>query len=215
MPHIPHLFVPPIWTEADLPLTPGQIGHLRKVLRRDDRSEVTYTDGAGVLGRGKLVGDRIARESEKTQTRGAHPARLAVAPPRSRDRVRMIVEKLSELGVAELIWLRTAYTQGRPPECSKARSWAVAALEQSRGAWLMDLSGPKALSELGGTVVVADPDAEVSMGEGVVPDVLAIGPEGGWNPEELPDSAVKVRLSDRILRTETAAIIGAARLLAD
>src|SRR5690606_41001555 len=62
------------------------------------------------------------------------------------------------LGVARLLWVRTRFTEGRPPPAAKSKAWAEAALEQSRGAWLMDI-GQCALSDLDPIgLVVADPD---------------------------------------------------------
>jgi 16S rRNA U1498 N3-methylase RsmE len=121
-----------------------------------------------------------------------------------------MVEKLSELGVAELIFLETRYGRGRPPREVKVRSWAVSGLEQSRGAWLMrtsgglvtfsSISGPFAVCDRGGT-------REVPRARTVV-----IGPEGGWAADELPDGADRFDLGDTVLRVETAAIVAAARM---
>ena len=45
------------------------------------------------------------------------------------------------------------------------------------------------------------------------PTVL-IGPEGGWAPEELPSGLPVVGLGPHVLRTETAAIVAGALLVA-
>ena len=68
-------------------------------------------------------------------------------------------------------------------------------------------------------VVVADQlgvrfDPEIvhrQLGEHTV----AIGPEGGWAPDEIGASMTRVSLGDGVLRTETAAIAVAAILAAD
>ena len=43
---------------------------------------------------------------------------------------------------------------------------------------------------------------------------LLIGPEGGWAPEELPSGLPVVGLGPHVLRTETAAIVAGALLVA-
>jgi 16S rRNA (uracil1498-N3)-methyltransferase len=135
---------------------------------------------------------------------------VVVAPPDNRDRARFLVEKLSELGVAELMFLETRYGQGRSLGEVKVRSWAASGLEQSRGAWLTRTAGglvtfssisrPFAVCDRGGT-------REVPRARTVV-----IGPEGGWAPDEVPDHAERFDLGDTVLRVETAAIVAAARM---
>lgn len=133
---------------------------------------------------------------------------MAVAVPKAKDRQRLIVEKLGELGVARLVWLSTRHGQVTAPAPARCRMWAIAALEQSRSAFLMDVT----TGSLAGF-----PDATLAdstggpMGSDI--EVLAIGPEGGWHPDELIGRKT-VALSDQTLRTETAAIIGGALLRA-
>jgi 16S rRNA U1498 N3-methylase RsmE len=122
-----------------------------------------------------------------------------------------MVEKLSELGVAELRFLKTRYGQGRPPREDRLRSWAVSGLEQSRGAWLMRASPVEIVwSDLPSVYAVCEPG-----GSAKVPHArtVVIGPEGGWAPEEIPESAIRLHLGDTVLRVETAAIVAAARMI--
>ena len=64
-----------------------------------------------------------------------------------------------------------------------------------------DLSGGYAVCEQGGS-------AEVPHARTVV-----IGPEGGWAPGEIPESAIRLHLGDTVLRVETAAIVAASRMI--
>ena len=102
--HIPHLYVPG-------PYAPGRIGvveatriHLEKVLRNSDPIEVSYTDGAGFVGKGVYSGGWIQRGRESVHER-ANPVTIGVAPPKNKSRARFVVEKLAEIGVARLLWL--------------------------------------------------------------------------------------------------------------
>lgn len=209
MAHVPHLYLPGPWDGATLPLTDGQRHHLQRVLRLAHGSPLTYTDGQGRVGAGFLVEDGVTRDDESDTER---PSRVtvAVSPPRSRHRVRFLVEKLAELGIARLVWVRTRYTEGRPPPPDKAQAWIREALEQSRGAWEMEI-GETALEDLDRTrLVVADPAGEAAFPAGS--STLLIGPEGGLDPGELPGDVPRVSLGPTVLRVETAAIAGAALL---
>ena len=125
-----------------------------------------------------------------------------------------MVEKLAELEVTRLDFLETRFGVSRRPDQSKVTSWAISALEQSQGGWLMQISP--------GWVVIGDLDPEnlwfadrggVGL-QGSQPArvTLAIGPEGGWDEGELPSGATRFGLGRTVLRVETAAIVAAGML---
>ncbi len=64
---------------------------------------------------------------------------VAVAPPHDKDRLRFMVEKLAELEVSRITFLKTRFGAGRLPDLSKATAWAIGALEQSQGGWLPEI----------------------------------------------------------------------------
>jgi 16S rRNA (uracil1498-N3)-methyltransferase len=210
MRHVPHVFVPQPWQGQAVDLDDATLHHLRSVLRLLDGAAVSYTDGEGKRGQGVLEAGRLIRGTEVRVSPPRPCLTLAVAPPRSVDRARFLVEKLAELGVDRLVWLRTSHTIGRPPKPVKARAWAREALEQSRGAWLMDIDETqRSIGELKGTVLTADPEGEPAFpidGD----TTLLVGPEGGLTPDET--RGVAISLGSRILRVETAAIAGAVLL---
>lgn len=209
MAHTPHLYLPGPWDGTTLQLSDGQRHHLDRVLRLTEGSPLSYTDGEGRVGVGQLAGGGVTRGHESEVER---PSRVTVvvAPPRSRDRVRFLVEKLTELGVARLLWVRTRHTEGRPPAAGKAQAWVKGALEQSRGAWEMAV-GETTLEDLDSTrLVVADLAGEAAFPAGR--STLLIGPEGGFDPGELPGDVPRVSLGPTVLRVETAAVAGAALL---
>lgn len=211
MKHVPHLVVGAPWDGPTLNLSVVQSRHLSKVLRMSHGDKVTYTDGLGTVGHGVLGQNLIERGDEKQVER---PTRLsvAVAPPANKDRQRFLVEKLAEQGVERLLWLATRHGKNRVSSGSKIFSWVLAATEQSRGAWLMEV-GPDlvTLDDLEPGWVVCQPGGERSN-----PDakVLVIGPEGGFADDELPEDAIRWELGPTILRVETAAIVAVAKLSA-
>ncbi len=215
MGHRPHLLLPPPWTTPSLPLQPDHEHHLLRVLRLADGSEVTYTDGAGVFGSGHLVAGLVKRGDETLCPPPSVELTMAVAPPRDRDRVRFLVEKLAELEVQKLLWLRTRFGQGAPPLAGKSRAWAVGALEQSRGTRTLQVGeGWVDLAELigpawPGPLLLADQGGEEIPHPVPSPVTIAVGPEGGFAADEIPPQVRRFTLGRTVLRVETAAIVAA------
>lgn len=212
MRHTPHVLVPAPWDGDECPVPPATRRHLGTVLRLASGAAVTYTDGKGTVGDGVWGGSAIVRGDERTATAVVPVATIAVAPPRSRDRQRFVVEKLQELAVQRLVWLTTAHGQVRPPAADKATAWATSALEQSRGAHLMEIDVADLATIDADAVALADitgdPVRSVLGGGGSV--AVAIGPEGGWSDDECARFATRVALGPTVLRTETAAVVAAA-----
>lgn len=210
MAHVPHLLLEAPWDSQLIEVSEAQAAHLERVLRLREGDPVTYTDGLGTLGDGRYQPGLVVRGGESTLERPTDLV-VVVAPPSSRDRARFMIEKLSELGVAEVRFLETRHGQGGPPRVDRLRAWAVAGLEQSTGVWLMrtstelvtlsGLDGPVAVCEQGGSK--EPPHART----------VVIGPEGGWAPGEVPEEAILFDLGVTILRVETAAVVAAARMI--
>ena len=213
--HRPHLLVPGCGgPQNPVSVSPATVHHLEQVLRIEN-SAVSYTDGAGLFGTGTYSNGMIARGEEASVARPTELT-VAVAPPRTNNRVRFLVEKLGELGVRRLLWLRTAYTEGRRPRPEKSARWAASALEQARGAWLMEIRDEPvpvaAVDEYGSPVFAVAGGSDPAQIVGSSDLVVCIGPEGGFAPGEVPDSAQRVNLGPTILRIETAAITAVALL---
>lgn len=211
MRHVPHLVVGAPWEGDELTLSLVQWRHLTKVLRMRRGDTVTYTDGLGRLGEGTL-GSQLIERGEERETSRPSGLTLAVAPPANKDRQRFLVEKLAELGVSRLRWLETRHGKNRVTPAPKVFSWVLSAVEQSRGAWLMETDpGLSTWEDLEGPVVVCQPG-----GDGTPPSevgTVVIGPEGGFAEEEVPIGYARWDLGPTILRTETAAVVAAVRLM--
>jgi 16S rRNA (uracil1498-N3)-methyltransferase len=137
--------------------------------------------------------------------------KVAAAVPKG-GRLDWMVEKLAELGVAELIPIRFARSVAELGESKRKRleKLALAAAKQS-GAPVMQIGTERRAGELPGDAILAHPgsDAPLPAGAGLV----VIGPEGGLTPEEESRFARRFTLGPTILRIETAAVVAAARLL--
>ena len=219
MGHRQHLYLPPPWTESTIELSNNQRHHLLSVVRVRDSEEVTYTDGAGTVGVGHLRGGSVIRSIEESRPPRSPHLTLAVASLRDKDRARFLVEKAAELEVARIVWLTTRFGRAHPPPLGKATAWAVAGLEQSQGAHLLGIEPvPISPDELesqpwSGETWMAVGDGQPLPGQAPEVITVAIGPEGGWAPEELNLGLPRIALGRTTLRVETAALAVATLLL--
>jgi 16S rRNA (uracil1498-N3)-methyltransferase len=136
------------------------------------------------------------------------------------DRSDWAVAKLTELGVDRIMPMICERSVVRPEGPRRAERLARIAREaamQSRRLFLPVVEAPRRVGDivaelaLGGGTALAEPGGgRLSL---VTPFVL-VGPEGGWSPAELALRLPLVGLGDTILRTETAALAAAARLVA-
>jgi 16S rRNA (uracil1498-N3)-methyltransferase len=154
---------------------------------------------------------------------------MAVPLPKG-DRAQFLVEKLTELGVARLVPLRTARSVVHPGETKqeKLRRWVIEASKQCGRNVLMEvtpLADWKSYSvgvDLPPVRWLAHPVTEASTPALPQPVsqsrlAVAIGPEGGFTDEEIDATLSSgwqtVSLGPRILRVETAAIALAASVV--
>ena len=207
MRHRPHLYLPGSWEGDAIPLDRDQLHHLRSVLRYETGEPLTYTNGVGRSGVGVFAESSVERGDEAEVPEHAPRIEVAVATPKAKDRQRFIVEKLQELGASALTWVRTERGQVAAPSVDRSHSWAVSALEQSRGAWLMGIDH--------GTLDDVEDAVAAHAGGTITFDELrmrprlrfVIGPEGGLTDREWARFPERVDLGPTVLRTETAALV--------
>lgn len=151
---------------------------------------------------------------------------LAVALPKG-DRQKVMVEKLVELGVAELIPLETerGVAEASTSVLERLRRQVIEASKQCGRNRLMNVPAAVGLAELSKITahkpnrMVAHPTGEpLGSISHAAPLVVAIGPEGGFTDLEVAGLESvgwrSVSLGPRILRIETAAIAVAAVVVA-
>jgi 16S rRNA (uracil1498-N3)-methyltransferase len=209
------------------PLSEDESHYLERVCRARVGDHVSATDGRGnvaelaivTLGRGAMV--EVLRRERVARPRVAS---IWVGSPEG-DRGDWLVEKLAELGVAVFQPVDTERA-GWPVTGNRLERWrrlAVAAMRQSRRAYLLEVREPVSMAAAieglvpGSSRFVADatgePAARIAGGEQPV-TVAMVGPSPGLSEGEqraLADSGFRsMCLSDSRLRTETAALAWAA-----
>jgi 16S rRNA (uracil1498-N3)-methyltransferase len=143
---------------------------------------------------------------------------VAFAPAKG-DRTEWMVQKLTELGVDRLVALQARRSVVRWEGARVARSLerlhrvAREAAAQSRGVWLPAIEGVSTLGALqeGSAVALAHPGGSAPS---LACPTIAVGPEGGWTPEEVATCQETVDLGPTVLRTETAAVAAGVLLCA-
>ncbi len=201
-------------------LSPEEAHHLVQVLRLGEGAQVSLFDGKGGASRARVL--RIAGREVELEILGSEPSResplsltIAVGPPKG-DRMSLLVQKLTELGVARVIPLETE----RGSSGASLERWRRIALEsckQSGRSRAPEIVPPRVFEEVldqEGFLTAAHPGAApLSPPPASTPVVALIGPEGGWSERELALAASRgvtlFGLGPRTLRTETAAIAAA------
>ncbi len=215
-------------------LQPEEARHLARVSRYALGDCVELFDGKGFatlariveLGRDRV--DLVAEGAPLPDVSGPCWLTLAIAIPKG-ERFDWLVEKTTELGVSQLIPLITerAVVDPRNSKLERLKRTIIESSKQSRRNRLMELGPTMTWSELVRRAndqlrLIALPEGLPwgrwpSLGE-ARRTLLAIGPEGGFSPAEVEMARAvgwhPVRLSAQILRIETAAIAGAAMVLA-
>ena len=183
--------------------------HLRRVLRVRHGEEVSVTDGRGGWRICAWTSSGLEPLTEVVVEPPPDPVTVVVAVPKQ-DRPEWIVAKLAELGVDEVRFVLAERSvvrwDGGRAERNLERFAAVArsALEQSRRVWACRVSAPVPAWQVLGGLPMAEPGGRAVTGDD---RVIAIGPEGGWTPEELALGSEHVDLGPTVLRVETAALL--------
>jgi 16S rRNA (uracil1498-N3)-methyltransferase len=133
--------------------------------------------------------------------------------PAKGDRPDWVVQKLTELGVDRIVPLRSHRSVVRwegdraDRAVERLRRIAREASAQCRRAWLPEVTGVTTVeamaSQPGGRPTLAHPGGERPS---LSHPVIAIGPEGGWDEDELAGARGTVGLGPTVLRAETAAV---------
>jgi len=208
---MPRFFVEKITHPAVL--SPEESRHALRALRLGAGDRVTVFDPHETW-TGEIestAGSVTVRLLEKVETPKLPRVVVACAVPKGA-RLDWMIEKLAELGVAEFVPVRFARSVTEPGEGKRRRleKIAVAAAKQS-GAPVMRIAPEMRVDQVPADAVLAAPGSRepAPAGGGWV----VIGPEGGLTPEEEARFSRRCSLGPTILRTETAAVVAAARLL--
>jgi 16S rRNA (uracil1498-N3)-methyltransferase len=228
-------FVPPDQIQADTVFFADDQAHqIHSVLRLRKGDTVIVFDGVEAVDHVVALTGRSEGQITGTQAQPPEPTTRLVAYPSllQRDKFELVLQKLTEVGVAAVVPVLTARGLVRrlPDEHRQTRWGAIVreAAEQSGRGRVPGLAPAMRFGEaigratVEGTVVIAFEGERAhrlcQALEAAHPTVsLFVGPEGGFDPEEVACArqagAQIVTLGPRVLRAETASVVLAALAL--
>ncbi len=212
-----------------LKLDTSEARHLSGPRRHRAGDQVALFDGQGTVGvaevekikgRGTEVTLRVKKLDQEPKP--VRPLVLAAALP-SRERVGVMLDMATQIGMSDFIPL-VSERSGKPDRKLPTERWLrifIEACKQSRRAWVPRLHNPHSLDEVVNwarsqqlKMVLAHPGgdaAEVHRGQGERPEVVIVGPEGGFTDSEVERAGLQgvqtIDLGSSILRVETAAVV--------
>ncbi len=209
--HIPTVFVSDnLDTFNELKLSDEKLHHLKNVLRMKDMDEIKISNGKGKLHYGNLDGNIVTlKSSEKFERK--NEIDIFVSFIQDKDRLRFIIEKLTELSVNSISFGPTDHSQKIKVDFDKLNKWSISAVEQSGNAFKPDIFITNNLD-----FQKFNHGLDIT-GENIIENNsiknIAIGPEGGWSDNEKDSFKYLSNIGDFTLRTETASILGVSLLM--
>jgi len=208
--------------------------HLVRVLRASEGDRFFAFDGSGAFWKSEIVSihraEVVARVLETSiDDLPVHRIAVAIATVKAA-RMDWAVEKAAELGAARFVPLETRYSVVEPGQ-GKLKRWrtiALSAAKQTRQSRIMEVADSIPLTKFF-SQISDDPTCPLLLLLDEKEDktalldvwtakhrtasvILFIGPEGGWSDEERTAfhklGAVSVSIGRRIMRTETAVVVG-------
>lgn len=230
------LFYHPSTLTDEFTLSEDESRHCVSSLRHKEQDNIFITNGEGTI-----LNAVIAKANPKAclvrvveiETLPRHKTlrRLVVAPPKTGEKLDLIVEKAVEIGIDEIIFIDTRYAERDKINLDRLQKIAISAIKQSKQAYLPTLKGMvkwKSLmeDEISGAryiaAIVDHHDASIISKHlahelGIMQSdthysqiTILIGPEGDFSEDEVKTAIQKgfvpVSLGKNILRTETAAL---------
>jgi len=203
--------------------------HVARVMRAKPGDDLEVFDGTGCWWPATITGvgrDEIGLEVGEavSEPAGDGPQlTLAVALPKG-DRQKWLIEKLTELGVARLVPLKTTRGVAEPTAAAieRLRRGVIEACKQCGRCRLLEITAADSLESIArlapaGRRLLADPAGLPLAAAGRLTGsnlLAAIGPEGGFTVEEIAAAEAagfhRISLGPHILRIETAAVAMAA-----
>jgi 16S rRNA (uracil1498-N3)-methyltransferase len=197
--------------------------HIRRVLRRDDEVLLNISAGDGKVIAAKLslenkierAGDRLYEFSRTVKT-------SLINPGIKKKNLDYLVQKATEIGVDAVYFIASNYQNFPVENLEKLKKTAISACAQSKNPFLPAMEKHSVEIEnfpFRDNVFYfwGDPDQKTGIEDLKKSDIPSFtevcfinGSEGGWSRAEvdfLKNRFRSVRLSDNVLRTETAALV--------
>jgi 16S rRNA (uracil1498-N3)-methyltransferase len=230
---LPFFYIDEIWdSKQEFILNEDVSRHVIQVLRMKKGDRLNLTDGKGHVLTTTIVDDHRKHCVVKIETvsfgkKNPRYITVAISLVKNASRFEWFLEKVTEIGVDEIIPLICERTEKEKFRHDRLQAILISAMLQSQQCWLPVLRDPIAYELLFCQEKVADAaqkfiahcieeeKAHLSdlVNESVPSQIILVGPEGDFTGEEV-DMALRhhfipVALGDTRLRTETAGMVAA------
>jgi len=229
------LFYHPMIIPTEFSLSEEESRHSIASLRFKEGDAIFITNGKGTI-----VSAKILKANPKSclvqviETKEYEPSKikrtLVIAPPKTGEKLDLIVEKAVEIGIDEIVFIETRYAERDKINLERLTKIAISAIKQSKQAFLPEISGMikwkqfierkaeglkliAAIVDSGQSSVVRHLSKELLDSQLTTHHTqltILIGPEGDFSEDEVNQAIAKgflpISLGKNILRTETAAI---------
>lgn len=202
--------------------------HVVQVLRMHNGDQLNLTDGTGNLFLAEIIDDHKKKCSVRIISTSYHQPsekkiRIAISLIKNNSRLEWFLEKVTELGVHEIIPMLCARTEKSHFRYDRMHSILVSAMLQSQQCWLPQLQEPVKFDKLvtkgyeGGKFIAHCLDENTRRSlfsfQPFNSTIILIGPEGDFTNEEISMAKENgfhlVSLGETRLRTETAGLVAA------
>lgn len=203
--------------------------HCCKVLRKRNGDKVEVVDGLGNFYECIIQSDNLkACELQVVSIIENHGFRqqslhIAIAPTKKLTRIEWFVEKAVEIGVEQISFIETKFTEKVKVKIDRIEKIAIAAMKQSGRAKLPEINDVLSFDKFLETnktnsaqkfiAYVPENDLQFKKVSDNRETIILIGPEGGFSKEEITKSKLydytAVSLGQFRLRTETAGVVAA------
>ncbi|SIS71391.1 16S rRNA (uracil(1498)-N(3))-methyltransferase [Belliella pelovolcani] len=201
--------------------------HLIKVLRKTQGDRVHFTNGKGCLYHCIIIDANPKKAIIKIEEREFQPEddyyiHLAISPTKNSDRMEWMVEKLTEIGVHEITFMESEFSERSHLKLERLEKKIIAASKQSLKTWLPKLNPVRPMNELVQDsefnsyqrfIAYVDKENDRHLFDKAKPDnayLILIGPEGDFSNQEIQlafdNHFLPCSLGKSRLRSETAAV---------
>ena len=208
--------------------------HAVRVLRLKEGDEIMLMDGKGVYYQAiiTLASNKKCmydiQQAMPQQRQWHNHITLSIAPTKLMDRMEWMCEKITEMGIDEIRFLCTRYSERKVIKLPRIEKIVVSAVKQSHKAWLPDIAdmtsideflneprqGVKLIAHCHDTIERRSAKEIMANAPKGSPITILIGPEGDFSEEEVRNAmlqgSIPVSLGESRLRTETAGMYAVA-----
>tara|TARA_B110000438_G_scaffold298604_1_gene347160 strand:- start:687 stop:1382 length:696 start_codon:yes stop_codon:yes gene_type:complete len=215
-------------SDGKIELSQAESHHCVKVLRKSINDIVMVIDGLGNLYTTKLIDSNSKKNIlEITNTQKDYGKRenylhIAIAPTKSMDRLEWFLEKVVEIGIDEITFIRCENSERTKIKMERCKKIILSATKQSLKAYLPTLNPLVEFDqffnenhfEMAKSIGYLDNEKSIIL-SGYHDDkqshLVCIGPEGDFSPTEIKMAIKKgfqcISLGDSRLRTETTGVV--------